>query len=84
MRHPCCSRAYQVDSGNGLRIATAPSGTINRARRVRVAARGESAFQLGVRSRAVVGRRQERTTVGAGSGVDIVEVRMGKDALVQA
>ena len=41
-------------------------------------------MQLGVRSRAVVCRRQERTTVPGRSGVDIVEVRVGKEALVEA
>ena len=56
---------------------------MSRARTVRVASRGESAFQLGVRSRAVVDRREERATVGVGPGADIFEVHVGKDALVQ-
>eukprot|EP00964_Phaeocystis_antarctica_P072223 scaffold44137_cov36-Phaeocystis_antarctica.AAC.1 len=84
MRHSRCSRAYQVDTGKGSRIATAPSSTISRANRVRGAARDTSALELPMRPRPVVVRRAKRPTVPGRSGANIAEVRRGKEALAEA
>jgi len=84
MRQSRCSRSYQVDSGNGYRIATPPSSTTSREKRVRVAARGKSALELVMRPRSVVGRREERPTVPGRLRANIAEVRLGKEALAEA
>ena len=84
MRQSRCSRACQVDTGKGSRIATAPSSTISRANRVRVAARDTSALELLMWPRSVVGRRAKRPTAPGRSGMSIAEVRRGKAALAVA
>ena len=84
MRQSRCSRSYQVDSGKGYRIATPPSSTTSREKRVRVAARGKSALELVMRPRSVVGRREERPTVPGRLRSNIAEVRLGKEALAEA
>ena len=84
MRHSRCSRACQVDTGKGSRIATAPSSTISRANRVRVAARDTSALELLMWPRSVVGRGAKRPTAPGRSGMSIAEVRRGKAALAVA
>ena len=80
MRHSRCSRAYQVDTGKGSRIATAPSSSISSAREVRGHARDESALELAVQPRAIVGRRAERPTVPEGLGANIAEVGLAEEA----